>query len=145
MIQHLITLIQDEDLAISEAKILVSDKGIQSTWSGHNDVRVCLFVLQDFGILLNGSSTIKDCCLHIGHIFAEAGVLILNLVCKLTGMAHDEDRGLTSDRLDLLESGENKDGSLTETRFGLAKDIGSEDGLRNANLLDCRVNRAEVR
>lgn len=60
-------------------------------------------------------------------------------------MAHDEDRSLASDRLDLLQGGENKDGSLAETRFGLAKDIGSEDGLRNANLLDCRVNRAEVR
>jgi hypothetical protein len=60
-------------------------------------------------------------------------------------MAHNKDGCLAGDRLNLLKSSENKDRCLSETRFGLAKDIGTEDCLRNAYLLDCRVNRADVR
>jgi hypothetical protein len=53
-------------------------------------------------------------------------------------VAHDKDGSLASDWLDLLKGSEDKDGSLTKTRFGLAEDIGTEDRLRNTNLLDYR-------
>ena len=36
----------------------------------------------------------------------------------------------------MLEGREDEDGSFPQTRFGLAENIGTEDGLRDADLLD---------
>jgi len=145
LIQHLVTLIQHKHLAVTETKVLISDKRVKTTRCSNNDVGMGVLILENLGIFLNGSSSIKDSSLYIRHILAEASVLIFNLVGQLASVAHDEDRGLASDRLNLLEGCKDEDGGLTETRFGLAKDIGTENCLRNANLLDCRVNRAAVR
>jgi hypothetical protein len=51
-------------------------------------------------------------------------------------VAHNQDRGLTLDGLHLLKSCENEDGSFSQTGLGLADDIVTENGLRNALLLD---------
>jgi hypothetical protein len=53
-------------------------------------------------------------------------------------VAHNHNRDLAVDGLDLLEGGEHEDRSLTETRLGLANDIATEKGLRDGFLLDCR-------
>ena len=145
MIKHLVAFIENEDLTAVKAKVLVTYKSIQSTGRGDNDVGVGFLVLQDLGILLDRSSSVENSSLHIRHVLAETCILVLDLVSKFTSVAHNEDRGFASDWFDLLEGGEDEDGGLTKTRFGLAKDIGTQDGLRDANLLDCRVNRAEVR
>lgn len=100
---------------------------------------VSVLVLQNLGIFDDGSSSIENSSLDVGHILAEAGVLVLNLVCKFTGVTHHENRGFASDRLNLLESCEDEDSSLTKTRFGLAENVGSEDSLRNADLLYCKA------
>ena len=52
-------------------------------------------------------------------------------------MTHDQHSALSRDGLDLLKRCEDEDGRLSETGFGLAEDVGSKDGLRNAHLLDC--------
>lgn len=139
MIQHLITLIENEDLAAAETQEFVSYKSVQSTRCRNDDMRMCLLVLQDFGVLLNRSSTVEDGCFDIRHVLAESCVLVLDLICQFTSVTHDEDGGLAIDWLNLLKSCENKDSRLTKTRFGLAKNIGTENRLRNANLLDCSV------
>lgn len=125
--------------------MLVSHESVQSTGCSDDDVWVSLLVLENLSILLDGSPTIENSGLDFWHVFAESGILVLDLVSQLTGMAHDEDGGFASDWVDLLEGGEDEDGSLTKTRFGLAEDIGTKNGLGNANLLDCRVNRTDVR
>lgn len=145
LVQHLVTLIEDEDLAVSEAEMLVSHKSVQTTWSSNDDVRVGVLALEELGVFLDRGSSVEDSGLHIWHILAEASIFVLNLIGELAGVAHDENGGFASNWFDLLKSGENEDGSLTKTGFGLAKDIGSQNGLRNANLLDCKANRAEVR
>jgi hypothetical protein len=89
LIQHLVTFIQNENLAVSETKELVSDECVQSTWGGHNYVRVRILVLEDFGIFLNWGSAVEDSGLNVRHVLAETGVLVLNLVGQLTSMAHD--------------------------------------------------------
>ena len=125
--------------------MFVSYQLVHSTGRCNDNVRVGLLVLEKFGILGNRSSTIEDGSLHLRHIFAESSVLVLNLVRKFTGVAHNKDGGLAIDWLDLLERGEDEYGGLTKTGFGLAKNIGTENSLRNSQLLDCRVNRADVR
>jgi hypothetical protein len=145
LIKHLVALVENEDLAAAKTKMLVSHKSVQSTGCGDDDMRMSVLILQDFGILLDRSTSVENRGLHVWHVLAETCVLVLDLVSKLTSMAHNEDRGLASDWLDLLKCGEDEDCGLTKTRFGLAKDVGTKDGLRDAYLLDCRVNRAEVR
>ena len=145
LVQHLVTFIENKNLDAAKTQVLVADEGVQSTGCSNDDVWVGLLVLEKLGILYDGGSTVEDCGLHIWHILAETSVFVLDLVRKFSGMAHDEDGGFAGDRFHLLEGGEDEHCSLTETRLGLAKDIGTKDSLRNANLLDCRVNRADVR
>ena len=137
LVQHFIAFIEDEDFNISKAKLLLSDQRIKTTRSSDDDMRVSIFVGKGFDILLHWCASVKDCCLHFWEIFAEPGVLVLNLVGEFTGVTHDKDCALARHRLDLLKCSENEDGCLSETGLGLAEDIGSKDGLRNAHLLDC--------
>lgn len=98
-----------------------------------------LLVLQDLGILLNGSATIEYAGLDVGHVFGESVVFVANLEGQLTGVAHDQNRTLAGDRLDLLEGGEDEDSRLSEARLGLANDVTAEKGLWNTCLLNCKI------
>jgi hypothetical protein len=106
-------------------------------------VWVGLLVLQDLGVLLDRGSTVEDSGLDLWHVLAESGVFVLDLVGQLASVAHDENRALSRDRLNLLKGGQNKDGSLTKTGLGLTENVGSENCLRDTHLLDCRIKRAE--
>lgn len=119
--------------------MLLADESVQATWSSDDDVWVGLWVLENLGIGLNWGSSVEDSGLNLWHVLAESGVLILDLVGKLTRVAHDEDRALAGNWLDLLKGSQDKDGSLTKTGLGLAEDIGTENSLWNANLLDCKL------
>jgi hypothetical protein len=90
LVEHLITLIEDENLAASKAQVLVADQGVQTTWGGHDNVRVGVLVLQDLGVLYDRGSSVEDSGLDLWHILAEPSVLVLDLVGQLAGVAHDE-------------------------------------------------------
>lgn len=119
--------------------MLLADESVQATWSSDDDVWVGLWVLENLGIGLDWGSSVEDSGLNFWHVLAESGVLVLDLVGKLTGVAHDKDRALACHWLDLLKGGQDKDGSLTKTGLSLAEDIGTENSLWNANLLDCKL------
>jgi hypothetical protein len=125
--------------------MLVSNELVHAAWCCNDDVRVGVLILENLGVLCDGSSTIEDSGLYLWHIFAETSVFVLDLIRKLTGVAHDQDGGFASDGIHLLKGGEDEHRGLTKARLSLAKDIGTEDSLRNGTLLDCRVNRADVR
>jgi hypothetical protein len=91
LFKHLVTLIKHKDLNTAETQVLVTDKSVQTTRSGNNDVWVLIFVLQDLNVLLHGRTTVEDGGLDVRHILAETSVLVLNLVRQLTGVAHDQD------------------------------------------------------
>lgn len=107
-------------------------------------MRVGLGALEQLDILLDGSSSVEDTDLDVWHVVTESLILVADLVSQLASVAHDEDRGFARDDLDLLKGGEDEDGSLTETGFGLTENIGSEDSLGNANLLDCRETEPKL-
>jgi len=144
LVEHLVTLIEHEALDVAQAEVLVAHKGVQTTGSGDNDVRVGLLVLENVDVVLNGSATVEDRGLDVGQVLAETGVLILDLESQLAGVAHDQHRALAVDRLDLLKSGQDENGSFTKTRLGLTKDVGSENCLRNAVLLDCGYRMSDI-
>ncbi len=99
-----------------------------------------LLVLQGLNVVLDGSTAVEDTSLDVGHVLAEAVVLVANLVGQLASVAHDHNRDLAIDGLNLLEGGEDEDCSLTETGLGLADDITTEESLGDTSLLDCRLN-----
>jgi len=51
-------------------------------------------------------------------------------------VAHDEDGALAGNRLNLLQCGQDKDSSLSETRLGLTDNVTSKKRLGNTRLLD---------
>jgi len=136
LIQHLITLIEDEDLDASQTQMLIPNERIKTPRGCDDDVRVLILVLEDLDILLHRRTSIEDRSPHVRHVLTEPRVLVLDLVCQLSCVAHDQDGRLPGDRIDLLKRCKNEDGSFTKTRLGLAEDIGSKDRLRNAHLLD---------
>lgn len=137
LVKHLVALIEDKGLDVAQRKLLVADQRVQTTGSGDNDVGVSLLVGQELDILLQRDTTEEDGSLDIGQVLGETGVLVLDLVGQLAGVAHNQDRTLARDGLQLVEGGQDEDRSLTETGLGLAKNIDIQDSSRDANLLDC--------
>lgn len=123
-------------LNVLEVEGLLLDEGEDTAGGSDQDVRAELLVAENILISLNGGTTIEDLRANLGQVLAEAGVLVLDLEGQLAGVAEDNNRDLTRDSLDLLERGEDKDGSLTHTRLSLAENIHSEDGLGDTLLLD---------
>lgn len=140
LVEHLVALVKDEHADATQTQVLVPDKRIKPTGSSNDDVRVSVLVLEKLGILHDGGSTVEDADLDLGHVLGETSVLVLDLEGQLASVAHDHDRALAGDRLDLLEGGEDEDGSLSETGLGLADDVSSKHGLGNADLLNCSVS-----
>jgi hypothetical protein len=137
LVKHLVTLVKDKGLNIAERQLLITDKSIQTTGSGDNNVGESILAGQNLEILLDRGTTVEDRGLNVGQVLGETGVLILDLVGKLTGVAHNQDLALAGNGLQLVEGGQNEDSGLTETGLGLAKNIDVENGSWNANLLDC--------
>jgi hypothetical protein len=137
LVQHLVTLVKNEMTNASKPKLLVANKRIKPSGSCDNDVRMCILVVENLDILLDRRATVKDHGLDVWHILGESDVLVTNLIRQFARVAHDEDRCLAGDRFELLKRGEDKDGRLSETRFGLADYISSENRLRDDLLLDC--------
>lgn len=123
-------------LDVLKVEGLLLDEGKDTTGGSDQNVRAELLVAENVLISLDGGTTIEDLRANFGQVLAEAGVLVLDLEGQLAGVAEDNNRDLTRDSLDLLERGEDKDGSLTHTRLSLAENIHSEDGLGDALLLD---------
>jgi len=137
LVKHLVTLVEDKSLHSAEGQLLVTDKSVQTTGSGDHNVGVGFLVGQSFDILLDRGTTVEDRGLNVGQVLGETGVLILDLVGKLTGVAHNQDLALAGNGLQLVKGGQNEDSGLTETGLGLAKNIDVQNGSWNANLLDC--------
>ena len=115
MIEHLVTFIKDEHADASKTEGLVADESLETTRSTDNDMGASIFVLEGFHIRLDGGTTVEDTSLDVWHVLAEAVVLVTNLVSQLASVAHNHDGDFAVDGLNLLKSGENKDGSLTQT------------------------------
>lgn len=91
LVKHFVAFIENEVLDVSERKGLVADQSVKSTRSTNDDVRVLLLVLQELEILGHRRTTVEDGGLDLGEVLAESGVLVLDLVCQLSSVAHDED------------------------------------------------------
>ena len=137
LIEHLVALVEDEHAHAAEPQVLVTNKSIETTGRADNDVRMCFLVLEHLGIFLNGSTTVEDTRLDVGHVLAEAVILVADLEGELTSVAHDQHGALASNRLDLLKRGQDEHSRFTETGLGLADDVTAQHSLGDTCLLNC--------
>jgi len=91
--------------------------------------------LEEFLILLDGSSTIEDGSADIRHVLGESEVLVADLEGEFAGVAEYDDRDTVFCWVELLEGSEDENGGLSMTRLGLAENVHAEDRLRDALLL----------
>ena len=143
LVQHLIALIEHESLHASEPELFLSDQRVETARCSDDNMWVSLLILQHLLVLLDIGTAVEHSRLDLWHVLAEALIFVADLECELTRVAHDEDRGFASDWLDLLKGAENEDCRLSETGLGLAEYIGTENRLRNADLLDCCARMLE--
>lgn len=137
LVKHLVALVENKGLDITERELLVTDQSVQTTGRRDDDVGVGLRARQNLDILLDGSTTVENRGLDIGQVLGETGVLVLDLVGQLASVAHHEDGALAGNGLQLVEGGQDEDRGLTETRLGLAENVDVQNRSRNADLLDC--------
>lgn len=76
-------------------------------------MRASILVLQSLCIGFLGSTTVKDRSSDVGKVFAESGILVLDLVGQLAGVAENDDTDLSGNRLELLQCADHKDGGFT--------------------------------
>lgn len=136
-VEHLVTLVENEDANATKAESLVTDQGLETARSTDNNMRASLLVLQGLHVGLDGGTTVEDASLDARQVLAETVVLVTNLVGQLASVAHDHDGDLSIDGLDLLKGREHEDGSLTKTRLGLADDVTAKECLGDTGLLNC--------
>lgn len=137
LFEHFVALIQYEVLDTLCVETLVPSERVKTTGSGDNDMGA-LGRLEEFLILLNGSSAIEDDSADIWHIFGESEVLVADLEGEFAGVAQYDDGDPVLGRVELLEGGEDEHGGLSMTRFSLAEDVHAKDRLWDALLLHCK-------
>ena len=136
LIKHLVALIENKVFDVRRYQVLVSREGVQAAGGCNDDVRASGFILQDLRILLDGRATIERAYTDVGHILCEPVILVPNLERQFSGVAKDEDRHLSVDGLELLQSRQNKHSRLPVTRLSLAQDVHAKYSLGNTFLLD---------
>ena len=137
LIKHLIALVEDERLHVTKRQLLVTNKGVQTSRRSDNNIGMRLLGRKDFNVLLHRSAAVEHCRLDIRKVFAEPGILVLNLIGQLSSVAHDKNGTLARNGLELVKSCQHKHSRLSKTGLGLAKYVDIQDRRRNANLLDC--------
>lgn len=139
-LQDLVTLIDDEGLDVVQTNALLLHESVQSTGSSDYNVRTGLFVLQLLQVSSDWSTTVEDIGLDVRHVLGETSVLVTDLVSQFSGVTDDQGGDLTGNRLQLLQSGQDKDGGFTQTGLGLTQDIGTQDRLGDTDLLNWNVS-----
>ena len=125
LVQHFIAFVKNENLDVTHPKLLISYQSIHSAWRCHDNVGMSVLVGQNLDVLLHRSPAVEYRRLGFWHILAKPSVLVFDLIRKLAGVAHYQDRTFAWSWLDLLQGSEDENGSLPEPRFCLAKNIGS--------------------
>lgn len=88
LVQHLVTLVQDEVLQLVHLQVSLADQLHHAPGAPHDDVRGV--VLQHLALLLDGEASVDDRYLHLGEVLAEALVLAGDLPRQLAGVAQHQ-------------------------------------------------------
>lgn len=89
-VEHLIALIQNEDLEVVEFESLLLDQGEHSTRGSNDDVRALFFVFEKLLVILYWHSSEHDCASQLRKILGESFEFLLDLESKLPDIAKDQ-------------------------------------------------------
>lgn len=134
-LEHLVTFVEDKVSALGEIDGAISEKGKEPSRSSHNDIWG-VGSLEDFNVAGHGNTPVKDIHSDSRHVLCEARKLVSDLEGKLASMAEDDGGDFSGNRVNLLQSGQDKNGSLAHSRLCLAQNVHSENCLWDALLLD---------
>lgn len=95
-----------------------------------------LDTLEESDVLVEGNTTIYDLCAQLGKLLLESIELLLDLVGKLSVVAEHKSWARLRVLGKLMKDSKDKDCSLSHTWLGLAEDVNTNHGLRDALLLD---------
>lgn len=134
VLEHLIALVENENLEVIEVQRLVLGEVEDTAWGANDDVRSA-WALQHLLLLLERLAAQEALRSHVRHEFGETSEFTLDLVGELAGVSEDEGAAGLGVLVEAMKRGEDENGSLAHAGYGLAKDIDAHDGLRDALLL----------
>ena len=134
VVKHLVALVQNEHLQVVQRQSLVADQSQDTSGRTHYNVR-SLVTLEQLLLHSDGLASVDHLSSHVGHELGKTSEFALDLVSKLTSVAHDQGRARVGVLAQALQHVQHKDGSFAHSRHSLAEHIHTEDSLRNALLL----------
>ena len=137
LVEHLVALIENEHLQVVEGESFVVRESEDTTRSTNDDMGR-LGALENLLVFLDGDTTVENLSDDIRKVLGETSHLVLDLISKLTSVAHDESGGGLGVLLELMKHREDEDGGLTHTGHSLANNIATLHGVRDALLLNFR-------
>lgn len=105
--EHLVALIEDEDLEIAEIEVTLLDESEDTPWGANNDMRL-LNSLEESDVLANGDTAIYYLGAQLGKLLLESVELLLNLISKLSIVAENESRARLRVLRELMKDGEHE-------------------------------------
>jgi hypothetical protein len=132
--EDFVALVEHEDLQVAEVEVLLLGEGQDPPRGAHDDVRG-LHSLEDLDVVGNGETTVEHLSLNLRQVLSKPSELILDLVCKFSGVANNKCRAGLGVFWQLMQNGQNKHSSLAHARFSLTKDVHSNHSMRDAFLL----------
>ena len=89
LIEHLVALVEDEDLELIQVERLVLDQGQDSARSAYDDVRRVRAV-ESFDVVLDGHATEEDIFADFRQVLGESVELLLDLIGQLSRVAQNQ-------------------------------------------------------
>mmetsp|Transcript_38923 Transcript_38923/g.86582 ORF Transcript_38923/g.86582 Transcript_38923/m.86582 type:complete len:221 (-) Transcript_38923:243-905(-) len=134
LLKHLVTLIQHKVADSVQLQRSLLGELLDPSGGANDDVGGLL--LQLLLLLLHRESTEEVANLHTTQASAETLKLVADLVCKLACVAKNDSLYFVGLGVKLLEDRKNEHSGLAHTRLRLAKDIHTQNGVRDALVLN---------
>ena len=110
--EHLVALVEDEDLEVAEVKVALLDEGEDTAWGADDHVGL-LDALEEGDVLADGDTTVDHLCAQLGKLLLESIKLLLDLVSELSVVAEHECRARLGVLGQLMKDSEDEDSGLS--------------------------------
>lgn len=143
--EALVALVNHKVTDVAQVQGLLICQGLDATRGSHNDGGALGRVLEGLALQLDGQTAEEVAHADVLHVGGETFVLVANLESQLTSVAEHQHGHLPVHGLNLLQGGNHKNGGLAHAGLGLADNIHTKDGLRDALVLDCNQDGGKAK
>ena len=135
LLEHLVALVQDEELHLIQLQRSFPYQRQQSPWSADEDVGRGGF--EELLMGEDGFAAVDNLGLDVRHVFGEADELLLDLVGQLMSVADHQCSDRVRFGLQAIEDSQDEDSGLSHARFSLGQDVRPHQSLGETLLLNC--------